>query len=140
MGEGAHPNPAAELAPAIAQVRAERPLPVLVILLGTDVDPQNMAEQAAQFAAAGAEVFADVTGAVAAISQRAAATAVPLPSPVDLAAFRQKMQAINVGLASFYESVTGQGVTAVQVDWRPPAGGNEKMMALLAKMKGKETS
>ena len=140
LGEGAHPNPAAELAMAIARVRAERPLPVLVILLGTDADPQNMAEQAAQFAAAGAEVFADVTGAVAAISQRVAATAVPLPPPIDLAAFRQKMPVINVGLASFYESVTGQGVTAVQVDWRPPAGGNEKMMALLAKMKGKETS
>jgi FdrA protein len=55
---------------------------------------------------------------------------------VDLAAFAGGLTAVNVGLESFYESLLGQGATAVQVDWRPPAGGNEKLMAILAKMKG----
>jgi FdrA protein len=45
------------------------------------------------------------------------------------------LAAINVGLESFYESVKRQGGTAVHVEWRPPAGGNEKLMAILAKMK-----
>ncbi|MCB8987888.1 MAG: fdrA domain protein [Ardenticatenaceae bacterium] len=45
------------------------------------------------------------------------------------------LSAINVGLESFYQSVVAQGGTAVHVDWRPPAGGNEKLMAILAKMK-----
>ncbi len=56
--------------------------------------------------------------------------------PVSLADFSgEGLTAVNVGVASFYESVKAQGGTAVQVDWRPPAGGNEKLMAILAKMK-----
>jgi hypothetical protein len=30
-----------------------------------------------------------------------------------------------------------QGAQAVQVEWRPPAGGDERMMALLERMKAK---
>ena len=45
------------------------------------------------------------------------------------------LAAINVGLESFYTSLKSQGANVVQVDWRPPAGGNEKLAALLAKMK-----
>jgi FdrA protein len=29
-----------------------------------------------------------------------------------------------------------QDVPVIQVDWRPPAGGNEKLMAILERMKG----
>jgi FdrA protein len=43
---------------------------------------------------------------------------------------------INVGLESFYQTVTSQGARAVHVDWRPPAGGDERLMGILAKMKG----
>jgi hypothetical protein len=28
-----------------------------------------------------------------------------------------------------------QGAAAIQVDWRPPAGGNEKLMAILERMR-----
>jgi FdrA protein len=55
--------------------------------------------------------------------------------PVDLDRLKQPLAAINVGLESFYESLVSQGAQAIQVDWRPPAGGNEKLAALLAKMK-----
>jgi FdrA protein len=55
--------------------------------------------------------------------------------PVDLDQLKQPLAAINVGLESFYESLVAQGAQAIQVDWRPPAGGNEKLAALLAKMK-----
>jgi FdrA protein len=54
---------------------------------------------------------------------------------VDLSCLTQPLAAINVGLESFYESLTSQGAQAVHVDWRPPAGGNEKLASLLAKMK-----
>jgi len=43
--------------------------------------------------------------------------------------------AVNIGLESFHESLLRQGAASVQVDWRPPAGGNEKLAALLARMK-----
>ncbi|MFO7680543.1 MAG: acyl-CoA synthetase FdrA [Chloroflexota bacterium] len=142
LGEGAHPDPASELAPVIAEIRANRslslskgPLPVAVILIGTDQDPQNMAEQAEKLAAAGAEIFTDTASAVAMISQRMQPTPPALPNPIDLAAFKAPLAAINVGLESFNDSIIGQGAKAVQVEWKPPAGGNERMMALLAKMK-----
>jgi FdrA protein len=55
--------------------------------------------------------------------------------PVDLETLKQPLAAINVGLESFYESLKIQGAQTVHVDWRPPAGGNERLAALLAKMK-----
>jgi FdrA protein len=112
-------------------------LPVAVILIGTDEDPQDMAAQTKKLLEAGAEVFTDTAGAVNMIGHRLQQTPLPLENPIDLAAFQKPMAAINVGLESFYDSLIGQEAQAIQVDWRPPAGGNEKMMALLAKMKQK---
>jgi FdrA protein len=39
--------------------------------------------------------------------------------------------AINVGLADFAASLAAQEVQVVQVDWVPPAGGDQQMMDLL---------
>jgi FdrA protein len=59
LGYGAHPDPAAELAPAIATAKADRAeLEVVVSLIGTETDPQGLAAQAAELARAGAQVFA----------------------------------------------------------------------------------
>jgi FdrA protein len=54
---------------------------------------------------------------------------------VNLEQLNQPFAAINVGLESFYESLISQGAQAVHMDWRPPAGGNEKLASLLARMK-----
>ncbi len=54
---------------------------------------------------------------------------------LDPGAFTGSFAAINVGLETFYESLVAQGGAAVQVEWRPPAGGNENLMALLEKMR-----
>ncbi|WP_235737385.1 FdrA family protein [Nocardioides alcanivorans] len=56
LGHGAEPDPASRLAPAIAAARGQREIPVIVALLGTDLDPQDLAAQRAQLVAAGAEV------------------------------------------------------------------------------------
>ena len=45
------------------------------------------------------------------------------------------MAAINIGLESFQASLSAQGAQVVQMDWRPPAGGNEKLASLLSRMK-----
>ena len=55
--------------------------------------------------------------------------------PVDLASLQKPLAGINVGLESFYENLKLQNVPTVQVDWRPPAGGNEKLMSILERMK-----
>lgn len=56
LGHGAEPDPAAMLAPAIRAARADRAVPVIVSLVGTDLDPQDLTAQRDALVAAGAEV------------------------------------------------------------------------------------
>jgi FdrA protein len=51
LGHGAHPDPADELAPALAG------RPAVVALIGAPADPQGLTRQRAAFEAAGARVF-----------------------------------------------------------------------------------
>lgn len=133
LGEGAHPDPAAELAPAIEEVRGKREIEVGVVLVGTDQDPQGFESQWERLAQAGAHVFADTAAAVGFCASRLIAG-----EPTDVAAdfLGQPVAAINLGLESFYDSLRDQGAQAVQVDWKPPAGGNERLQAILQKMQG----
>lgn len=38
---------------------------------------------------------------------------------------------INIGLKGFAESLEEQEVEVVQIDWNPPAGGDQEMIELL---------
>jgi FdrA protein len=60
LGYGSDPDPAASLGPALTAAReaADRSLPVVVALVGTDADPQGWSRQADALTAAGAAVFA----------------------------------------------------------------------------------
>ncbi|MEP6761178.1 MAG: FdrA family protein [Sporichthyaceae bacterium] len=77
LGYGAHPDPASELAPALADsirtARADgRSLAVVVSLCGTEGDPQGLARQGDALAAAGAVVHrsnADAARAAAALTR-----------------------------------------------------------------------
>jgi FdrA protein len=55
LGHGAHPDPASELAPAIAPVHDD--IAVVVSLIGAKADPQDLNTQAAALQAAGAHVY-----------------------------------------------------------------------------------
>ena len=44
------------------------------------------------------------------------------------------LQVINIGLERFAEDLRAQGVAVIQLDWRPPAGGNARLASLLASM------
>ncbi len=48
--------------------------------------------------------------------------------------FGQKVKVINLGIPSFAEDLRKQGVEVMHTEWRPPAGGNKKIQALLAKV------
>lgn len=146
LGYGAHPNPASELSPAIAQARAlaqeaGRYLEIVAVVTGTDQDPQNMEAQIQQLAEAGARVETSNEAAVRYVGQLLRAlnpTNDSRPTtPVDLAVLHSPVSAINVGLESFAESLTAQSAPVIQVDWRPPASGNEKLAAILKRMKSK---
>ncbi|HVT19530.1 MAG TPA: acyl-CoA synthetase FdrA [Thermoanaerobaculia bacterium] len=176
LGDGAHPDPAGDLAPAIAGARARaaaagRRLEMVAIVVGTDKDPQGLAGQMAALAAAGARVCRTVgeaveharrslpgqTVATAAPASRAAAAspaaagtspggsegeaqtvyveAEAAAPPVPLAAVEGPIAVINVGLESFHTSLIAQGIAALHVDWRPPAGGDEKLAGRLERMR-----
>jgi FdrA protein len=135
LGEGAHPDPASELAPAIAEVKRARPLEVVALVIGTDADPQNLERQTERLQAAGAVVFRTATEATDYVARRMSSPVVEAGVPVDLETLHKPLAAINVGLESFYTSLLEQGASAVHVDWRPPAGGNEKLAGILARMK-----
>jgi hypothetical protein len=48
----------------------------------------------------------------------------------------RQIAAVNVGLAAFGEAVRAQGAQAIDVDWRPPAGGDPAAVALLVHLFG----
>jgi FdrA protein len=150
LGYGAHPNPAAELAPAIARARrmaAEggRYLEVVAVVSGTDEDPQKMEEQVRALKEAGAVVELSNDAAARRVGRLlralnpASSPASSLPfAEVDLSAIHKPLAAINLGLDSFAVSLREQNAEVIHVDWRPPAGGNEKLMGILARMKSKQ--
>jgi FdrA protein len=111
-------------------------LEIVVIVVGTEDDPQDLHSQVERLARAGAVVFRNVTEAVAHITGRLGHRASNPGPPVALDRFAQTpLAVINVGLELFYESLLAQGAQAVQVDWRPPAAGNERLASLLTKMR-----
>jgi FdrA protein len=148
LGYGAHPDPAAELAPTIAQARntaqdAGRFLEVVAVVVGTDEDPQDLHAQMQELVQAGAHVETSNDAAVRyagrllqELTSTPASASTATPAPVDLSMLTQPLAALNVGLESFAASLTAQDAPVLQVDWRPPAGGNERLMAILEKMRG----
>ncbi len=149
LGYGAHPNPAGELAPAIARLRARaaaegRYLEVVAVVSGTDEDPQNLAAQIQRLKEAGAVVESGNEAAVRyagrclrALRERDSPPVPGAPVPVPLTALTHPLAALNIGLESFYDSLRSQGAEAIHVDWRPAAGGNEKLMDILTRMRSK---
>jgi len=152
LGYGAHPDPASELAPAIAQAHnhaaeAGRHLEVVAVVVGTDEDPQDMAAQVEQLEAAGALVETSNDAAIRYVGhllqamppQQAESPVGELrgQKPVSLSVLQAPLAAINIGLESFAASLRAQGAAVSQVDWRPPAGGNEQLMAILERMRRK---
>jgi FdrA protein len=145
LGHGAHPDPASELAPAIASARgtaaaAGRHLEVVAVVVGTDEDPQDIASQVQQLQQAGATAYYSndatielVGGLLGALNPEPWTSKLPA---VDLSVLNQPLAAVNVGLESFTDSLALQGAATIHVDWKPPAGGDERLMDILERMRG----
>ena len=150
IGYGSHPNPASELGPAIAKARSlaekeGRCLEVVAVVTGTDEDPQNLNEQIQLLKNAGAWVSTsneDMVRYAGRILQgldpsAPSSATIAVKTPIDLGTLQKPLEAINVGLESFAENLKAQGTPTVHVEWKPPAGGNERLMSILEKMKQK---
>lgn len=47
---------------------------------------------------------------------------------------REPLRVVNLGLEIFAEELERQNVTVTRVDWRPPAGGNPRLLEILEKL------
>jgi FdrA protein len=149
IGYGSHPDPASELAPAIKKViddarKARRHLEVVAVVTGTNDDPQVLKNQIKQMTDAGAWVSTsneDVCRYAGRILRSLNEETIPASTakPVDLESLQAAVSGINIGLESFYENLKAQNVPAVQVEWTPPAGDNEKLKGILERMKAKQS-
>ena len=138
LGEGAHADPAGELVPVVAAIRAAGGPEIAAVVIGTDLDSQGLQVQIETLERAEVAVCRDVGELVELAVYCFPPKAVPPEgAPVPLSALQAPAAAINLGLETFYDSLRAQGATAVQVDWRPPAGGNEKLAGILARMKNR---
>jgi FdrA protein len=140
LGEGAHPDPASELAPITAELiqRAQhenRLLEIVCLVIGTDEDPQDIKSQREQMIKAGAKVFQDIGEAISYTINSVLPAQSDARTEQNLELFAKPVSVINVGLEIFSESLRAQGAEVVAVDWRPPAGGDERLANLLARMK-----
>lgn len=151
LGDGAHPDPASELGPAIekaidATAREGRSIPVVAVVVGTDEDPQGLDRQVELLIEAGAAVFTRHDEALYAVGCAFSEMGEGRPQDFltqdsgpttvrDSAGKAADFAAINVGLESFTDSLRSQGAEVVQVDWRPPAGGDNRLAGLLARLR-----
>jgi len=140
---------------------AGRGLAVVASVCGTEEDPQRRSRQIAALEGAGVLVEASnaraalLAGAVAArapdpgaiaamlagAAPRAGADDTPRPAPrppepggAAAALLAAPPRVVNVGLDLFAESLRAQGVPVIDVDWRPPAGGDADLLSLLERL------
>jgi FdrA protein len=48
--------------------------------------------------------------------------------------FREPLRVINIGVEGFAEDLKAAGVEVIQLDWRPPTGGDARLTSLLASL------
>jgi FdrA protein len=133
LGDAVHPDPVAPFRETIASALA-RGIEAGVILVGTEGDPQQLEDQRQQLRTVGARVFDRTSDAICWAAEALLDRASERVTTVATSALAAPVSAINVGLESFAASLESQGVATIHVDWRPPAGGNAELLAILDRM------
>lgn len=49
--------------------------------------------------------------------------------------FKKELKVANIGLETFYEANKDQDIKTIQIEWKPPAGGDPKLIEILNKLK-----
>ncbi|TWM22605.1 Succinate--CoA ligase [ADP-forming] subunit alpha [Bacillus paralicheniformis] len=151
IGYGSHDDMASKLAPAIKRILANahqggRELAVLVTVVGTSKDPQGYEKQIETLKESGA-IICETNDQMVRTAIKLAGGKVEQPV-LDIQKFdhtqedltvdekivsliNTKPSVINIGLKSFTAAVQNSGSECVQFNWRPIAGGDEKLMKVL---------
>lgn len=154
LGYGSHEDMASALIPAIQRIQQNaiengRNIYFVGTVCGTEQDPQNYKEQQEKLRNAGV-ILRDSNNqairtalAMLGIDLKEAdkellppskeyAVADITVSPAIERLLNEKPSVINVGLKKFTTALTENGGKVVQYDWRPVAGGNERMRKILS--------
>lgn len=49
--------------------------------------------------------------------------------------FEKELRIVSLGVDAFYLDMKQQGFSTIHVDWKPVAGGNEKLASMLSLLK-----
>ena len=113
-----------------------RDLAVVASVCGTDDDPQSSSAQTLALEDAGVSVLpsnaAAVRHALAILRRRDTEAAPPdaVPGPIRRL-LAEPPRIVNIGLREFAEALDDRGARVVQCDWRPVAGGDPRLQALI---------
>lgn len=157
LGYGSHNDMAGALLPSIQRIKSNveskgRNVYFVATVCGTEQDPQNYQEQRQKLEQAGVilrdsnneavRTALSIIGLTVNDVKKQHVESTQTLKDEDLSISPQvdklintKPVVINVGLKSFTESVVKYGGRVVQYDWRPIAGGNERMQKILSLLK-----
>jgi FdrA protein len=143
IGFGAAEDPAGALLPAVQDGIAKaavagRHVAVVASICGTSRDFQGYEAQRSKLLEAGVTVLPNNAAAVRhALSliaepvQPSSNSELQRVAPRIAQLIENGPTVINIGLRSFAETLGSLGVSTVQYDWSPPAGGNSRLVGLL---------
>ncbi|MGG5314974.1 acyl-CoA synthetase FdrA [Enterococcus sp. AZ072] len=148
LGYGAHEDMVGALMPAIKEAQALNPdLQFVATVVGTNKDPQNYEDAVLRLEAEGVLVTESNAKAVqlalrlkgielteepkAVAAYHGSKITVPAPSDPVMELLNTKPRIINVGLQSFNQSIQAFDGKSEQFNWKPRAGGNQKMIKIL---------
>lgn len=139
IGYGAHPQPAEQAIEAIKIAREKRApelgeVTYIAAVCGTLQDYQDMTLQKNILKEAGIMLLANnrevVESALSTINATPATETKAAGKPTS-ALIQDGPKVINIGLASFAEDLRKAKAEVVQVNWAPPAGGDEELIKAL---------
>lgn len=143
IGFGAADDPAGAIAPAIRDglaraAKTGRQIAVVASVCGTRQDFQGYEDQVTKLRDAGVTVLPNnasaVRHALALVSTREHQLSESKPTataPRITQLINDGPAVLNIGLRSFAETLTTVGVTTVQYDWAPIAGGDRRLISFL---------
>jgi succinyl-CoA synthetase alpha subunit len=152
LGYGSHPDMANALAPTIHEIlskaqKEHHQLYVITSVCGTQQDPQNYEQSVKTLRAAGALVESSNAKAVrlalkikgvtltekekSSVVAKFPKVSLPKPSASVMQLLNSKPHVINIGLKSFNDSIQKFGGQSVQLNWKPAAGGDKKLIRIL---------
>ena len=135
LGFGSCADPAGAVAEAVTLLNSQRnrPLVVIATVTGTSQDPQNREAQIEKLQDAGIIIADNVKQAVN-FAVDLANFNLPVTPSSETVDLLNKPKIINIGLANFAEDLLSCDAEAIHFRWSPVAGGNPKMIELLAKL------